>query len=71
MASECAYGAPEQTALAPFPCLGPCGCWLPASGECLECWAARKTYPSAEVRMLPPADPRRRPVRDPRRRAGR
>lgn len=69
MASDCAYGAPDQTPTARYPCSGPCGCWLTAPGECLECWSARKTYTAREVRMLPAGDPRRAHVRDPRRRA--
>ena len=63
MASECAYGAPEQAALAQYACSGPCGCFLVAPGECLECWSARRTYSAREVRMLPPDDPRRAKVR--------
>lgn len=63
MVSECAYGAPAQTALAQYPCFGPCGCWLVAPGECLECWATRKTYTPREVRTLPADDPRRTRVR--------
>lgn len=63
MASECAYGDPEQTALAQYACSGPCGCFLQAPGECLECWSARKTYTAREVAMLDADDPRRLQVR--------
>lgn len=63
MASECAYGSAIQTATEQYACAGPCGCFLAAPGECLECWAASKTYSEREVRMLPPDDPRRERVR--------
>lgn len=68
--SDCAYGAPWRTRLARYPCDGPCGCWLPTPGECLECWSARKTYTEREVRALPDDDPRRARVRPDRPRAG-
>jgi hypothetical protein len=64
VASECAYGAPEQTTLAQYACSGPCGCYLVAPGECLECWSARKTYTAREVAMLAEGDPRRTRVRE-------
>lgn len=63
MASDCGYGAPVQTHLARYPCSGPCGCFLVAPGECLECWSARRTYTEREVRMLPADDPRRERIR--------
>jgi hypothetical protein len=67
VASECAYGAPEQTPAAQYPCFGPCGCWLPVPGECLECYLSRQTYTRREVAQLPEDDPRRRRVRPDRR----
>jgi len=63
VASDCAYGAPVQTATEQYACSGPCGCFLSVPGECLECWATRRTYTAREVATLPAGDPRRARVR--------